>query len=179
MSSLMRNRPHGGSFFFTVRLADSQSDLLLREVDRLRIATRRTMARYPFRIDAIAVLPSVIHTVWTVPAGDTDLSHRWSMLKTLFSQGLPTPPHRSRAQIRRGDKGIWQRRFWQHPIRDAVELEMHVALVHTSPVQAGLCADPREWRHSSIHRRRAEEQPALPLLARPVPARAAAGSSLR
>ena len=152
MSRYIRSRRPGATYFFTARLADRNSDLLVREIDRLRHVTRLTMDRYPMRIDAIAVLPSVIHTIWTLPPGDADFSNRWSMLKALFSRGLPAPPYRSPAQIRRGERGIWQRRFWEHCIRDADDLAQHVSMIHASPVQAGLCAHPADWLHSSIHR---------------------------
>ena len=159
MPSYIRRRVPGGTFFFTSRLADRSSTLLTNEVDRLRDATRRTIARHPFRIDAIAVLPAAIHTVWTLPEGDRDYSVRWGMLKALFSKGLPDPPHRTAGQRRRGAKGIWQARFWEHAIRDADDLARHVEMIHASPVHAGLCATPQDWIHSSVHRHIARHGP--------------------
>jgi putative transposase len=152
----------GSTYFFTARLTDRSGTLLVNEIDHLRDATRRTMSRYPFRIDAIAVLPSTIHTLWTLPPDDDDVSVRWSMLKSLFSRGLPSPAYRAPGQIRRGDKGIWQRRFWQHLIGDADDYAAHLAMIHSSPVQAGLCTNPHRWPHSSIHR---ETQPPRPQVA--------------
>ena len=152
MPNYNRRRSLGGTYFFTARLADRSSTLLRDETDRLRDATRQTLARYPFQIDAIVVLPAVIHTIWTLPAGDANYSLRWSMLKSLFSKSLPDPTHRSMAQRRRGEKGIWQQRFWEHLIRNTADYEAHLQLIHTSPVQAGLCATPQDWPHSSVHR---------------------------
>ena len=152
MPQYLRRRQSGGTYFFTARLADRSSALLLTEVDRLRDATRQTLARYPFRIDAIAVLPAAIHTIWTLPEGDSDFSRRWSMLKSQFSRGLPDPVSRSAAQRRRRDKGIWQQRFWEHLIRDRADFDTHLQMIHSSPVQAGLCATPPDWPHSSVHR---------------------------
>lgn len=155
MPNYIRAHRPGGTFFFTVRLADRNSDLLVREIGRLRAATRHALDFYPFRIDAICVLPGTIHAIWTLPPGDSNFSKRWSLLKSTFSRGLPPSPNRTATQIERAEKGIWQRRFWEHCIRDTEDLRTHVTMIHTSPVQAGLCPRPRDWPHSSIHRMRA------------------------
>lgn len=139
-------------FFFTVRLQDRRSDLLLREVGRLRIATRRALAAHPFRIDDIVVLPNAIHTIWTLPSEDADISRRWGLLKSQFSRGVPAPAHRHPASLRSGDKGIWQRRFWAHRLTDANDVADHRHLIYSAPVQAGLVTDPRHWPHTSLHR---------------------------
>lgn len=159
MPNYIRAFRPGGTFFFTVRLADRNSDLLVRDVGRLRAATRHTLGFYPFRIDAICVLPNTIHTVWTLPPGDSNFSKRWSLLKSTFSRGQPHSPHRTQTQIARSEKGIWQRRFWEHCIRSAEDLRTHVTMIHTSPVQAGLCPRPEDWPYSSIHRARAAQAP--------------------
>ena len=152
MGNYKRRRVPGGTYFFTVHLQNRNSDLLVTQIDALRAATRTTMKRYPFRIDAIVVLPATIHTVWTLPAGDADYANRWSMLKSIFSRALPDPEQRTRTQIKRGEKGIWQRRFWEHVIRDADDFEHHKALVHNAPVTARLVRAPTDWPYSSIHR---------------------------
>ena len=140
------------TYFFSVRLSDRNSTLLVDEVARLRNAMRMTRARYPFKIDAIAVLPSVIHTIWTLPKGESNAAQRWSMLKTQFARGLPAPLYRSASQARRRDKGIWQYRAWEHLIRDRADFDTHVQMIHESPVQAGLVSAPQDWPHSSVHR---------------------------
>ena len=89
------------TFFCTVRLQDRRSDLLVREMNRLRNATRTALTACPFRIDDIVVLPNAIHTIWTLPAGDADVSRRWGLLKAQFSRGLPAPAHRHPASARR------------------------------------------------------------------------------
>lgn len=165
MSNYIRpNRP-GAQLFFTVRLANRNDDLLIREIERLRHATRITRARYPFEINEIAVLPSVIHTIWTMPEGDADFSARWRMLKSHFSRGLPTPAHRNPVTERRGEKGIWQRRFWEHHLRDADDFEAHRQMILKAPVQAGLVRRPQDWAYSSIHRaiRRGDYNPNAPI----------------
>ena len=154
---MTRIRPHtvpGGTWLFTARLADPASDLLIREVGHLRAATRATKARYPFRIDAAVILPATLHMIWTLPAGDSDYSTRWAMLKALFSKGLPGPEDRSPAQIKRHGKGIWKKRFAERRITNPADFALHLDYVHSAPVAAGLVACPGDWLHSSIHRQR-------------------------
>lgn len=166
MSDVIPPKARGAAHFFTVRLRDPSSDLLLREVARLRQATRMTRARYPFDIDAIVVLPGTVHTLWSVPADDNDISHRWTLLKSLFSRGLPSAANRTPAQALRGDKAIWQRRIWHHVIRDSDDLERHRRMIHAAPVQAGLVARPQDWLFTSLHRdlalRHRADTPAAP-----------------
>lgn len=160
MSNYIRRHAPGGTYFFTIRLTDRNAQTLCREIVLLRQAMRATLARYPFRIDAITVLPNVIHTLWTLPPGDSKYATRIAMLKSRFSRALPMPPDRTPTQIRRGEKGIWQRRYWEHHIRDAADLARHRDLIYLSPVHAGLCATPQDWPHSSLHRDLAAGQPA-------------------
>ena len=174
MSNYIRRRTTGATYFFTLRLARRNDDLLVREIDQLRCAMRDTLQRHPFRIDAIAVLPDVIHTLWTLPTGDNAYGLRIGMLKSRFSRAMPMPLHRSPTQIKRAEKGIWQRRFWEHEIRDAEDMKRHRDLIYLSPVHAGLCATPQAWPHTSLHRDLAEGQ-ALP---QPIGHGAAAGLHL-
>ena len=152
MSAYIRRRTKGASYFFTIRLADRMGDLLVTRVKDLRAAMRATQERYPFSIDAICVLPAVIHTIWTLPPGDDNYPNRVGMLKSRFSRGMPMPAHRTLAQIKRAEKGIWQRRYWEHEIRDAADMQRHRDMIYLAPVHAGLCAHPKDWLHSSLHR---------------------------
>ena len=145
----------GGQYFFTSRLIDRQSDLLIQHLDRLRHAVRVTLQAHPFTIDAAVVLPDCTHMIWTLPPEDADFSLRWRMIKSNFSRGLPPAPNRNAQQIERGEKGIWQRRFWEHHIRDKQDLDAHKQFIYAAPVQAGLCAKPTDWLPSSIHRDKA------------------------
>lgn len=147
-------RVPGGTYFFTARLLDPASDLLLREVGHLRAATRATKTRHPLRIDAAVVLPAALHMIWTLPAGDDDYPNRWGMLKALFSKGLPGPEPRTPAQIKRHGKGIWQPGFESHLIRNPADFALYLDFIHSAPVSAGLVARPEDWLHSSIHRQR-------------------------
>lgn len=159
MSSYIRRRVPGATYFFTIRLADRHSDLLLRRIALLRQAMRATLDRYPFHINAIVVLPATIHTLWNLPEGDSAFPTRMAMLKSRFSRSCPMPADRTAAQIRRGEKGIWQRRYWEHVIRDRADLKRHRDLIHLSPVHAGLCPRPADWPHTSFHRDMKTGQP--------------------
>ncbi|MGB3246999.1 MAG: transposase [Sulfitobacter sp.] len=152
MSDYIRRRSAGASYFFTIRLTDRSGALLVQEIDQLRVAMRATLARLPFRIDAIAVLPSVIHTIWTLPAGDDRYPTRIAMMKSRFSRAMPMPAHRTLTQIKRAEKGIWQRRYWEHELRGEADFVRHRDMIYLSPVQAGLCPRPQDWPHSSFHR---------------------------
>jgi len=152
MSENAHNPEPGGTYFFTIRLADPGSDLLILKISDLRHAMREIKQRHPFHIDAITVLPSVIHTIWTLQDGATDYPNRIGMLKSKFSRRQPMPPHRPPTQIKRGEKAIWQRRTWEHQIQDTADLTRHRNLVYHSPVHAGLCATPQDWPHTSLHR---------------------------
>ena len=87
MTDYRRNRVPGGTYFFTVNLADRRGDLLVRHIDALRDAVRQPRASAPFHIAASVVLPEPMHCLWTLPASDTDFSRRWQAIKTAFSKG--------------------------------------------------------------------------------------------
>ncbi len=151
MSRYLRPKCDGASIFFTVTLADRESDLLVREIDALRQAVRQTLAERPVRIDAWVVLPDHMHCVWTLPEGDADFSTRWSVIKARFSRAMPHVARR-RSHAARREHGIWQRRFWEHHIRDAEDFRAHVRYCWINPVKHGLVSDPAEWPYSSYHR---------------------------
>ncbi|WP_223422418.1 REP-associated tyrosine transposase [Tateyamaria pelophila] len=152
MPSYTRSSRAGGTFFFTVRLADHRSDLLVRKVDVLRYVTRQTRDRLPFEINETVVLPNVIYAIWTLPAGDSDFSARWRMLKSLFSRNVPASEVTAGLSLRPGEKGVWQRRFWEHMIRDKDDFAAHRHMIHSAPVQAGLVNRMSDWPWSSVHR---------------------------
>jgi putative transposase len=150
------------TYFFTLRLAPFSDDLLTRNINILRSAMRYTLSHHPMQIDAMAVLPNTVHALWTLPPGDTDYPNRIGMLKARFSRAMPMPSNRSQKQIQRGEKGIWERRYWEHKITDNADYNRHHDLIHLSPVHGGLCTTPQEWSHSSVHRdiKRGLETPA-------------------
>jgi putative transposase len=131
MTRYRRAKIEGGTFFFTVTLADRSTDLLVRHIDGLRRVYMSVRDRYPFDTIAICVLPDHLHAVWSLPPGDANFSLRWNLIKSGFSRGLPANRQRSSSKIRRHEKGIWQRRYWEHAIRDDTDLERHIDYIAT------------------------------------------------
>lgn len=126
------------------------NDLLTRHIDQLRNAVRVTCRTHPFTIDACVVLPDHLHSVWTLPEGDDDFSTRWRLIKSIFTRSLPVGERRSKARVRGGERGIWQRRFWEHTIRDDEDFAAHVDYVHFNPVKHGYVREVTAWPHSTF-----------------------------
>jgi putative transposase len=144
-------RAKGSVSFFTVVLAERRSKLLLEEIERLRLAYRAVQQRRPFQTIAVCVLPDHIHAIWALPEGDVDFSTRWSLIKSGLSRGLDAKP-RSASKVGKREKGIWQRRYWEHAIRDDADLERHVDYIHFNPIKHGYVTRVSDWPHSSFHR---------------------------
>src|SRR6266849_5176527 len=151
MPRYVRSKLKGSVFFFTVILADRSRRLLVDEIDQLPLVYRTVQQRRPFETIAICVLPDHIHTLWALPEGDADFSTRWSLIKGGFSRGLD-PRSRSASKIAKREKGIWQRRYWEHAIRDDADLERHVDYVHFNPVKHGYINRVCDWPYSSFSR---------------------------
>ena len=147
-----RSLVEGGTYFFTVALADRRSDLLVRHIDHLRAATRTVQQRHPFRIAAAVVLPDHLHAIWTLPEGDADYPLRWALIKSAFARAIPKVETITPDRVARRERAIWQRRYWEHQIRDDVDLQAHVGYVHHNPVKHGHAARADAWPYSSIHR---------------------------
>jgi putative transposase len=161
MSRYVRAKVEGGTFFFTVTLADRPSDLLIRHIGRLRTAYASVQQAYPFETIAICILPDHVHAIWSLPDGDADFPRRWSLIKSGFSRGLPSEADRSFSKVAKREKGIWQRRFWEHAIRDDRDFSRHVDYTHFNPVKHGHVPRVCDWPYSSFHRYVAREM--LPL----------------
>jgi len=152
MTDYRRNRVPGGTYFCTVNLADRTGTLLVDRIDVLRGAVRKIKGKRPFHIDAWVVLPEHMHCIWTLPVGDTDFSTRWQAIKTEFSLNIPHGEHRSSSRMHKGERGIWQRRFWEHTINDDRDYAMHMDYVHFNPVKHTLVSEVGHWLYSSFHR---------------------------
>jgi putative transposase len=152
MSRYRRARIEGGIYFFTVTLADRSSDLLVRHIDLLREAYKSAQELYPFETLAICVLPDHLHSVWSLPPDDADFPLRWSLIKSKFSRGLPADAERTSSKITKREKGIWQRRYWEHAIRSDEDLTRHVDYIHFNPVKHGYVSRASDWPHSSFAR---------------------------
>ena len=152
MSRYRRLKIEGGAFFFTLALAARGSDLLVRHIERLRRAYAEVEKQRPFATVAICILPDHIHALWRLLEDDADYAARWSLLKSSFSRGLPAAKTRFVSKIAKREKGIWQRRYWEHAIRDDVDFERHVDYIHYNPVKHGLVTRVADWPFSSFHR---------------------------
>jgi putative transposase len=142
----------GATWFFTVNLAERHGQpLLVDHIDLLRRVFRDVKDRHPFAIETVVVLPEHLHCIWTLPAGDSDYKMRWALIEAGFSRQLPAGERRSASRVHRGERGIWQRRFWEHAIRDDRDFERHVDYIHWNPVKHGCVKRVCDWPHSSFH----------------------------
>ncbi len=140
-----RYRP-GASYFFTLCLARPGARVLVDHADALRAAYAATWLERPFTCDAFVVLPDHLHAVWTLPEGDDDFSTRWRLIKARFSRAVAAEAQRAE------DGAIWQRRFWEHCLRDADDLDWHLRYCWSDPVRHGLVPRAEDWALSSLQR---------------------------
>ena len=147
MPNYRRRFVQGGCWFFTVNLLDRRTSLLTDNIDILRDATRRTMQSHPFRIEAFVVLPDHLHAIWTLPPDDADFSTRWRLIKARFARAIPKGERLSPTRAARGERGIWQRRFWEHLIRDEIDFGRYVVYCAINPVKHGFVRGAIDWPH--------------------------------
>jgi putative transposase len=141
----------GATYFFTVNLADREATLLTSHIDDLRLAVREVRRRHPFRIVAWVVLPEHMHAVWSLPPGDAGYAMRWNQIKGRFSRQLAKGERLTSSRTDKRERGIWQRRYWEHWIRDEQDLQRHVDYIHYNPVKHGLVERAADWPYSSFH----------------------------
>ena len=142
----------GGTYFFTVNLLERhRNDLLTRHIDLLRDAVRVVRQRHPFVIHGWVVLPDHLHCVIELPPNDANFSTRWRLIKMNFYKALPVTELRSKVRVKRGERGIWQRRYWEHLIRDETDFGAHMDYVHINPVKHGLVKRVVDWPYSTFH----------------------------
>ena len=150
-----RDYTKGASYFFTV-VTFNRAPLFNQSeaVARLRIAFHDEMARRPFTIDAVVIMPNHIHAVWTLPPDDANYSIRWRNIKRSFTATVPQAqrPTVFASRQRKKEQAIWQHRFWEHRIRDEKDFTQHVDYIHYNPVKHGKVIRPVDWPYSSIHR---------------------------
>ena len=143
----------GGTYFFTV-VSYRRHCLFYEEsaINLLQHCFESVIAIYPFKVDAIVILPDHLHTMWTLPDNDSNFSVRWKTIKASFSRLYQDDNTESLPEslIKKKEKGIWQRRFWEHLIRDQEDFNRHCDYIHYNPVKHGLVKSPAEWKHSSF-----------------------------
>jgi putative transposase len=153
MSNYRRIWCPGGTYFFTHVLHQRQdNDLLVRYIELLREAVRTVRDTHPFQIHGWVVLPDHLHCVIELPDGDADFALRWRLIKLVFSRGLPPSEKRTALNRSRRERGIWQRRYWEHLIRDEADLRAHLDYLHFNPVKHGLVERALDWPYSTFHR---------------------------
>jgi len=151
MRTYVRTRVKGGIYFFTVNLAERRGNtLLVDHIDLLRQAFRLTRQDHPFAMPAFVVLPEHLHCLWTLPPGDADYPTRWRLIKTRFSRSLPAGERRSDSRMRKKERGIWQRRYWEQLVRDEAHFQHCLDYIHYNPVKHGHVARALDWPHSSF-----------------------------
>jgi putative transposase len=127
----------GATYFFTVNLADRKSRLLVEQIDLLRNVIRQVRQSHSFTIVAMVILPDHLHAIWQLPPGDADYPLRWSLIKAAFSRAIPKTEMIGRSRAVKPERGVWQRRYWEHQIRDENDLAKHVDYIHINPVKHG------------------------------------------
>ncbi len=143
----------GASWFFTVNLAGRHNNhLLVEKVDLLREAFLYVKKRQVFDINAVVIMPDHLHCIWTLPEGDVDYSGRWNLLKGFFSRGIAKGESISQSQIKRRERGLWQRRFWAHMLTDQADFNTHFDYIHWNPVKHAWVESVKDWPYSSFHR---------------------------
>ena len=140
----------GAHYFFTL-VTEQRKPLLIKNIDRLRKSFRKVINTHPFILEAIVVLPDHLHAMWKMPEGDANFSLRWNLIKRNFSAGLNIESN-SPSKLRKREKGVWQRRFWEHQLRDELDWNNHLDYIHFNSVKHGLVARVEDWPYSSFHR---------------------------
>jgi len=157
MPNYKRKKLLGGYYFFTVVTHQRQAfltDKIAR--DRLRSVWQHVSVCHPFKTTALCLMPDHLHCIWKLPDGDWDYSKRWSLIKRGFTRqwlmdgGNEKGQTLSRTKERR--RGVWQRRFWEHCIRDEDDLVKHIHYIHYNPVKHKLVDRPGDWQWSTFHR---------------------------
>lgn len=141
----------GSIWFFTLALHDRKLDLLTRHIVQLREAIRCIQRKHPFKIHAWVVLPDHMHCIIELPEGDAEYSLRWRLIKAMFSRSIPPGEARGASRITRGERGIWQRPFWEHRIKNERDLTAHMDYVHLNPLKHGYVSRIIDWPWSTFH----------------------------
>ena len=157
MPEYRRSRLQGGTYFFTVVTFNRIPIFNNKEaIGCFREAWKRTQEKRPFITEAFCLLPNHMHCLWTLPKDDCDYSLRWREIKRLFTRDygnmIGINDLRNESRINRDEATIWQRRFWEHTIRDQTDFNTHVDYIHFNPVKHGYVKNVSDWEWSTFHR---------------------------
>ena len=146
MSQYRRYYQPGGHYFFTLVTQQRRPIFTCSEyVALFKAAINKTKRKYPFSLNSIVILPDHLHCLWKLPENDNDFSTRWRLIKRYFSMEMNTSINQ------RKEKEVWQRRFWEHSIRDEDDWKKHMDYIHYNPVKHDLVRAPGDWQHSSFN----------------------------
>jgi putative transposase len=154
----------GGTYFFTI-VTYQRRKIFTEEcvVALLRQALRAVQVRNPFQVEAAVILPDHFHMIWRLPENDSDFPTRpvrlrsgmfqWRLIKSHFTHHweVATDIPASSSRRIKGERAVWQRRYWEHLIRDEDDMRRHVEYIHYNPVKHRLVQAPVEWKYSSFH----------------------------
>ncbi len=142
----------GGTYFFTINLLKRHNNhLLVENIDAIKNAINRVKQYHPFIIHAWVILPEHMHCIIELPKDDHDFATRIRLIKIYFSKAIPKTERLSATRKRRGERGIWQRRYWEHVIRNQADFNAHMDYVHINPVKHGWVEQVKDWPHSTFH----------------------------
>jgi putative transposase len=152
-----RIRRSGGTYFFTVVTHGRRPILIYPEVRHaLREGINKVRQTMPFSIEAWVLLPDHLHTIWTLPEHDAKFGSRWAVIKNCVTKGcgklLGSGERIKKSRHNRKEGGVWQRRFWEHVIRDEADFHRHLDYIHWNPVKHGYVKNPIDWPYSTLHR---------------------------
>jgi len=152
-----RRVKEGRTYFFTV-VTYQRRPFLCQDGSRLalRTAIEETRLSHPFEIDAWVLMPDHLHCIWTLPDNDGDYSKRWGLIKAGFTKKIKSDVagnvQKSNSRTKHRESIVWQRRFWEHMIRNEADYKAHIDYIHFNPVKHGLVGAPAEWKHSTFHK---------------------------
>jgi putative transposase len=144
--------PRWNLLFYVNLLKRKNNHLLTTHIDLLRDVVAKVKKTHPFTMHAWVVLPDHMHCVIELPDGDADFATRWMLMKMIFSRSLPKTEYRSHVRVKNRERGIWQRRYWEHLIRDEADFAAHMDYVHINPVKHGVVTRVADWPYSTFHK---------------------------
>ncbi len=150
MVNYRRNYVKGASYFFTLTLYNRKNDYLIRHHQELKIAYTKVKNQKPFKTIAYAIMPDHYHLLWQLPKNDTDYPGRLRAIKKAFTKAIRENDTCSIAK-KTSSSPIWQNRYWEHTIKDEIDMEQHINYIHFNPVKHGMVKQALEWPYSSFH----------------------------
>lgn len=153
MPNYRRAKIPGATWFFTINLLERRdNNLLIEEILLLKDCIKKVYTSHPFEIIAWVALPDYMHCLWRLPEGDADYATRWRLIKTYFSKALTAREYRLPSRIKNSERGIWQRHYWEHWIRNEQDLQRYFNYIHRNPLKHGLLTRVADWPHSTFHK---------------------------